>query len=64
MRDDAECELHGRLTYWRYNGAALSPCLLVNFDASEATTMTTAIRPITSVQIALISGFTPSRTSE
>jgi hypothetical protein len=31
---------------------------------SDATTMTTAINPITSVQIALISSFTPNRTSE
>ena len=32
--------------------------------ATEATMITTAISAITSVQIALISGFTPSRTSE
>jgi hypothetical protein len=47
-----------------HNGAALSPRALDSFVASEATTMTTAIRAITSVQMALISGFTPSRTSE
>ncbi len=47
-----------------YNGAALLPCVLDSFEASDATTITTAIRPTTSVQIALISGFTPSRTSE
>jgi hypothetical protein len=48
----------------RYNGAALSPRVLDSFEANDASTMTTAIRPITSVHIALISGFTPSRTSE
>ncbi len=47
-----------------YSGAALSPRALEIFEASEATTITTAIRPTTSVQMALISGFTPSRTSE
>jgi hypothetical protein len=47
-----------------YNGAALSPRALDSFEANDATTMTTAINPITSVQMALISGFTPSRTSE
>ena len=47
-----------------YSGAALSPRALVSFEARDATTITTAIKPITSVQIALISGFTPSRTSE
>ena len=47
-----------------YSGAALSPRALDSFEASDATTMTTAISPITSVQIALISGCTPSRTSE
>ena len=47
-----------------YNGAALSPRALDSFEANDATMMTTAISPITSVQMALISGFTPSRTSE
>src|ERR1700724_937582 len=47
-----------------YSGAALSPRPLVSFETSEATTMTAAINPITSVQMALISGFTPSLTSE
>jgi hypothetical protein len=47
-----------------YNGAALSPRTLDNFEANDATTITIAINPITSVQMALISGFTPSRTSE
>ena len=47
-----------------YNGAALSPCELESFEASEAITMTTAISAITMVQIALISGYTPSRTSD
>ena len=62
--------LHGRRPDRRrgeivtYNGAALSPRALDSFEASDATTMTTAINPITSVQMALISGFTPSRTSE
>ena len=39
-----------------YNGAALSPCELDSFDASDAITITTAISAITMVQIALISG--------
>ncbi len=62
--------LHGRGPDGRcgeivtYNGAALSPRALDSFEANDATTMTTAINPITSVQMALISGFTPSRTSE
>ena len=47
-----------------HNGAALSPRALDSFVTSEATTMTAAITAITSVQMALISGFTPSRTSE
>jgi hypothetical protein len=47
-----------------YNGAALSPRAFDSFEASDAITMTTAIKAITSVQMALISGFTPSRTSE
>ena len=47
-----------------YNGAALSPRALVSLENSDAATITSAIRPITSVQMALISGFTPSRTSE
>jgi hypothetical protein len=47
-----------------YSGAALLPRAFVSLEASEATTITTAIKPITSVQMALISGFTPSRTSE
>ena len=47
-----------------YSGAALSPCELDSFEANEAITITTAISAITMVQIALISGFTPSRTSE
>ena len=47
-----------------YNGAALSPRALDSFEASDAITMTTAIKAITSVQMALISGLTPSRTSE
>jgi hypothetical protein len=47
-----------------YSGAALSPCELDSFEASEAITITAAISAITMVQIALISGFTPSRTSE
>ena len=47
-----------------YSGAALSPCELDSFEANEAITMITAISAITMVQIALISGFTPSRTSE
>ena len=47
-----------------YNGAALSPRVPDSFEANDATTITIAINPITSVQMALISGFTPSRTSE
>ena len=47
-----------------YSGAALSPCELESLEANEATTITTAMNAITMVQIALISGFTPSRTSE
>jgi len=47
-----------------YSGAALLACELESFEASEAITITTAISAITMVQIALISGFTPSRTSE
>src|SRR5216684_1560679 len=47
-----------------YSGAALSPRVLESLEASDATTITTAISPITSVQMALISGFTPNRTSE
>ena len=47
-----------------YSGAALSPCELESFEAKDAATITTAISAITRVQIALISGFTPSRTSE
>ena len=46
------------------SGATVSLRALDSFEASEATTITTAIKAITSVQIALISGFTPSRTSE
>jgi hypothetical protein len=47
-----------------HSGAALSPCELDSFEANEASTITTAMSAITIVQIALISGFTPSRTSE
>src|SRR5882757_9955735 len=47
-----------------YSGAALSACELDSFEANEAATITTAMNAITMVQIALISGFTPSRTSE
>jgi hypothetical protein len=47
-----------------YNGAALSPRALDSFATSDATTMTTAMKPMTSAEIALISGFTPRRTSE
>ncbi len=47
-----------------HNGAALLPSALESFEAAEATTITTAISAITSAQMALISGFTPSRTSE
>jgi hypothetical protein len=47
-----------------YSGAALSPRALESLEANDATTITQAISPITSVQMALISGFTPSRTSE
>ena len=47
-----------------YSGAALLASELDSFEASEAITITTAISAITIVQIALISGFTPSRTSE
>jgi hypothetical protein len=47
-----------------HNGAALSPRSLDSFEATEAETITTAMKPITIVQMALISGFTPSRTSE
>ena len=56
----------GALRKWSaaYSGAALSPCELDSFEASEAITITTAISAITMVQIALISGFTPNRTSE
>jgi hypothetical protein len=46
------------------NGAAPPPRELDNFEASDATTMMTAISAITRVQMALISGFTPRRTSE
>ncbi len=58
-----------RATRWlamtgNYSGAALSPRVLESLEASDATTITTAISPITSVQMALISGFTPNRTSE
>ena len=44
-----------------YNGAALLPCALDSLEANDATTITNAINPITMVQIALISGFTPRR---
>jgi len=47
-----------------YSGAALSLCSRDRFETSEAATMTTAINPMIRVQMALISGFTPSRTSE
>ena len=47
-----------------HSGTAFSPCVLDSFDANDARVMTTAIRAITMVQMALISGFTPSRTSE
>ena len=47
-----------------HNGPAPSPRAPDSFEASEAATMIAAIDPITSVQMALISGFTPSRTSE
>jgi hypothetical protein len=64
-RDDAFAGTTLRLRRnWHHNGAALSPRSPLSFEASEATTMTTAINPTTSVQMALISGFTPSRTSE
>ena len=43
---------------------ALSPLLLDSFEANDASTIITVINPITSVQMALISGFTPNRTSE
>jgi hypothetical protein len=62
-RDDAFAGTTLRFN-WHHNGAALSPRVPLSFEASEATTITTAINPITSVQIALISGFTPNRTSE
>lgn len=62
MHQDLIGENHHRLR--SQSGAALSPCELDSFEASEAITMTAAIKAITSVQIALISGFTPSRTSE
>ena len=52
------------MTAATYSGATVSLRALDSFEASEATTMITAIKAITSVQIALISGFTPSRTSE
>src|SRR5206468_12219334 len=52
------------MTAATYKGATVSLRALDSFEASGATTMTTAIKAITSVQIALISGFTPSRTSE
>jgi hypothetical protein len=45
----------------RYSGAALSPLRLDSFEANEASTMTTAIKPTTSVQIALISAAFRSR---
>ena len=48
----------------RYSGAALSPRAPENFEANDAITIKIAISPTTSVQMALISGFTPSRTSE
>ncbi len=47
-----------------YSGAALSPRAFESLEANDATTITTAISAITSAQMALISGFTPSRTSE
>src|SRR6266487_3674395 len=47
-----------------YSGAALSPCTLDSLEANDANVITTAISAITMVQMALISGFTPSRTSE
>ena len=47
-----------------YRGAALSPLALDSFETSDASTMTPAITAIAIVQMALISGFTPSRTSE
>ncbi len=59
-----DCFVASLLAMTSYKGAALSPRSLDSFEASEATTITTAIKPMTSVQIALISGFTPSRTSE
>lgn len=47
-----------------YSGAALSPRAVVSLVTNDAATITTVIKPSTSVQMALISGFTPSRTSE
>src|SRR5205085_11180284 len=47
-----------------YNGAAVSRCAPDSLVARDATTTTIEISAITNVQIALISGFTPSRTSE
>src|SRR4030095_4679758 len=47
-----------------HSGTAFSPCVLDSFEANDATVMTTAISAITMVQMALISGFTPNRTSE
>lgn len=47
-----------------YSGAALSPRAVVSLVTNDAATITTVINPSTSVQMALISGFTPSRTSE
>jgi hypothetical protein len=63
LRDYAFARTIGSQITEAYSGAALSPRALVSFETSEATTITTAIKPITSVQMALISGFTPSRTS-
>ena len=47
-----------------HSGTAFSPCRLESFEANDATVITTAISAITMVQMALISGFTPNRTSE
>jgi hypothetical protein len=58
------CDRRRAAQLTRYSGAALSPCELDSFEANEAATITTAMNAITMVQIALISGFTPSRTSE
>ena len=47
-----------------YSGTALSPRPRESFEANDASTIIAVIKAIARVQMALISGFTPNRTSE